>query len=82
MRWADLEDSNAEDDEHTACTATHGGKGVLGLAPELRVPTAGASPASPEHGHADGRPDNALWVLGWREGLVSFCVVCRSNRVI
>ena len=71
VRWADLEDSSAEDEERTGCTATRGGTGVLGFAPELHVPSAGALPASPEHGHADGCPNNALRVLGRREGLVS-----------
>ena len=69
--WADLEDSSAEDEERTGCTATRSGKGVHGPAPELRMLSAGASPASAEQGHADGRPDKALRVLGRREGLVS-----------
>ena len=50
VRWADLEDSGAEDEESTGCTATRGDKGVVGFAPELRVTSAGTSSAIPNTG--------------------------------
>ena len=70
MRWADLEDPSAEDEERTCCTATRIGEGILGLTPELRAPSAGASPSSPKHGHADDRRTrHSRYLAGVRDGV-------------
>ena len=75
VKWADLEDTDAEDKD---CTGTAAGrKEVL---ESLLVPRASLA-ASVETGHADGRLGNESQVLGRREGLASaapswepFCV--------
>ena len=56
VRWADLESSGAEDEERTGHTQR---QGVLGPAPELRTPRAGALPARPED-DADPQTGSAL----------------------
>ena len=67
VKRADLEDTDAEDEDCTGTTA--GRKGVLGFAPGSQLVPRASSAASVETGRADGRLGNASQVLGRREGL-------------
>ena len=69
VKWADLEDTDAEDEDCTGTTA--GLKGILGRATESQLVPRASSAASVETGRADVRLGNGSQVLGRCEGLAS-----------